>query len=361
MDAFQALFCCEEALRQNEELLRAAFDQVAVGFVMTDLAGRFVKVNEAYCRITGYSEDELLRMNFQSITHPEDLRASLNLVSRLIAGETRTIVIQKRYVRKSGEPVWVQNSGSILSDGNGKVCGFVGLTEDITERKKAEDGLQELSGRLLQSQDDERRKIARDLHDATGQNLVALSSTLGHLHGSIPSARRRLRKDILQCQELADLCIREVRTLSYVLHPPMLDEAGLEDAIRHYASGFSERTGIRVKLEISPNFGRLLQEEEMALFRVMQESLINIQRHSGSLSATIMLDRTAKGVVLHISDQGRGMQGNGKRYIKNTCFAGGVGIQSMRERMKQVRGHLEIDSSASGTTVRATVAAHEQE
>lgn len=352
----------EEALRRNEELLRAAFDKVAVGFSMADLEGNFLKVNEAYCRITGYSEDELLRMNFQSITHPEDLPASLNLVSRLIAGETRTVVMQKRYIRKSGEPVWVQNSGSVLSDGNGKVCGFVGLTEDITERKKAENGLQELSGRLLQSQDDERRKIARDLHDATGQNLVALSSTLGHLHGSIPSASRRLRKDILQCQELADLCIREVRTLSYVLHPPMLDEAGLEDAIQHYVGGFAERTGIKVKLEISPNFGRLPQEEEIALFRVTQESLVNVQRHSGSLSATILLDRTAKGgVVLQISDQGRGIQGNGKRSLKDACFAGGVGIQSMRERMKQVRGHLEIDSSASGTTIRAMVAAHEAE
>ena len=361
MNAFQALFCSEQALRRNEELLCAAFDQVAVGFVMTDLAGRFAKVNEAFCRITGYCEDELLRMNFQSITHPQDLPASLNLMSRLIAGKTRTVVIENRYVRKSGEPVWVQNSGSILSDGNGKVCGFVGLTEDITERKTAEEGLQELSGRLLQSQDDERRKIARDLHDATGQNLVALSSTLGHLHGSIPCASRRLRKDILQCLELADLCIREVRTLSYVLHPPMLDEAGLEDAIRHYVDGFAERTGIRVKLEISPNFGRLLQEEEMALFRVMQESLVNTQRHSGSSTATIVLDRTAQDVVLQISDQGRGIQGKGKKPVKGAFFAGGVGIQSMRERMKQVRGHLEIESSASGTTVRATVGVHEEE
>ena len=351
----------EEALRRNEELLRAAFDNVAVGFSMADLEGNFLKVNEAFCRITGYSERELLRMNFQSITYPNDLPASLKLLSQLIAGETRTVVIQKRYVRKSGEPVWVQNSGSILSDGNGKVCGFVGLTEDITERKKAEDGLRELSGRLLQSQDDERRKIARDLHDATGQNLVALSSTLGHLHGSIPSASRRLRKDISQCQELTDLCIREVRTLSYILHPPMLDEAGLEDAIRHYVDGFAERTGIKVKLEISPSFGRLSQEEEMALFRVMQESLINTQRHSGSPGATIMLDRTAKGVVLQMSDQGRGIQGNSKRNLKDVCFGGGVGIQSMRERMKQVRGHLEIESTAGGTTVRAMVQAHDQE
>ena len=155
--------------------------------------------------------------------------------------------------------------------------------------------------------------------------------------------------------------MREIRTLSYVLHPPMLDEAGLEDAIRHYASGFAERTGIEVKLEISPDFGRLAREEEMALFRVMQESLVNTQRHSGSLSVTISLHRTEQGVVLQISDQGRGIQGNGRRHLEEVCFAGGVGIQSMRERMKQVRGNLEIESSSSGTNVRALVATHGKE
>jgi PAS domain S-box-containing protein len=351
----------EEAVRRSEELLRAAFDQVAVGFSMTDLDGRFLKVNEAFCRITGYTEQELLRMDFQSITHPEDLPGNLTHRPRLIAGEMKGIVYQKRYIRKSGELVWVQNSVSTLLSSNGEASGFVALTEDITERKRAEDGLQKLSGRLLQLQDDERRKIARDLHDVTGQDLVALSSTLGQLHNAIPSSGRRLRKSIAQCQCLTDRCIREIRTLSYLLHPPMLDEAGLEDAIRHYVSGFAERTGIEVKLEISPRFGRLPREEEMALFRVMQESLVNIQRHSGSFSATIRLDRTARGVLLEMSDQGRGIRGNGRGRIKGSFLAGGVGIQSMRERMKQVRGQLEIESSPSGTTVRAMVSAHDQE
>jgi len=380
MNAFQALFCSEsllphgfcylwdpllvwlqeEALRRNEELLRAVFDQAAVGFSMTDLDGRFLKVNEAYCRITGYTQEELLKTNFHSITYPEDLSTNRAYVRRLLAGEISSIVYQKRYIRKTGEVVWVQNSVSALSEGNGRASGFVALTEDITERKKAEVELQEISGRLLQLQDDERRRIARGLHDETGQNLVALSSTLSHLHTSIPSASCGLRKSISQCRELADVCIREIRTLSYLLHPPMLDEAGLEDAIRHYASGFAERTGIEVKLEISPHFGRLAQEEEMALFRVMQESLVNTQRHSGSLGATIVLDRTPQAVVLQISDQGRGIPGNCQRHLKGGCFVGGVGIQSMRERMKQVRGQLEIESSPNGTTVCAMVAAHEE-
>ncbi len=112
--------------------------------------------------------------------------------------------------------------------------------------------------------------MARDLHDSTGQDLVALATTLSQLRASIPSSSRRLRKLASQSQALADQCIREVRTLSYLLHPPMLDEAGLEDAIRHYAGGFTERTGIEVKLEISPRLGRMKPDAEMALFRVVQ-------------------------------------------------------------------------------------------
>lgn len=296
--------------------------------------------------------------SYRDLIHPDDAPHVLEQLALL--EQTNEFHEQFRILCPPGAK-WVEVWGFTAKDSLGNVTALVGTVKDITERRRSEDELKKLSGRLLQSQDDERRRIARGLHDETGQNLVALSSTLSHLHASIPSTSRVLRKSISQCQELADVCIREIRTLSYLLHPPMLDEAGLEDAIRHYASGFTERTGIEVKLEISRDFGRLAQEEEMALFRVMQESLVNTQRHSGSLSVTISLDRTGQGIVLQISDQGRGIQGIDKRHLKEVCFAGGVGIQSMRERMKQVRGQLEIDSGPSGTTVRAMVTAHDEE
>lgn len=349
----------ERALRQSEERFRLMAENIDEIFWLLDPKSlEAIYVSPAFEHICERPVSSLLSnpTSYRDLIHPDDAPHVLEDLARL--EQTNEFHEEFRILCPSGMK-WVDVWGFTAKDRSGKVSALVGTVKDITERKRAEAGLQELSGRLLQSQDDERRKIARDLHDATGQNLVALSSTLGHLHGSIPSASRRLRKDILQCQELADLCIREVRTLSYILHPPMLDEAGLEDAIRHYVDGFAERTGIKVKLEISPSFGRLSREEEMALFRVMQESLINTQRHSGSPSATIMLDRTAKGVVLQMSDQGRGIQGNGKRNLKDACFGGGVGIQSMRERMKQVRGQLDIESTASGTTVRAMVAVYD--
>jgi signal transduction histidine kinase len=192
----------------------------------------------------------------------------------------------------------------------------------------------------------------------TGQDLVALSSMLGHLHATIPSSSRKLRKSISRCQATADTCIREIRTLSYLLHPPMLDESGLEDAIRHYVDGFAERTAIDVDLEVSRNFGRLPRKEELALFRVLQESLVNIHRHSGCFSAKIRLDRAPQGVLLEVSDNGRGIPGNGKGRDNGSSFVGGVGIQSMRERMKLVHGRLEITSSTTGTTVRARIPAN---
>lgn len=351
----------ERALRQSEERFRLMAENIDEIFWLLDPKSLgAIYVSPAFEHICERPLASLVAnpTSYRELIHPDDAPHVLEELARL--EQTNEFHEQFRILCPSGMK-WVEVWGFTAKDRSGKVSALVGTVKDITVRKKAEDGLQELSGRLLQSQDDERRKIARDLHDQTGQNLVVLSSTLCHLRASIPSTSRRLRKSISECQELADVCIREIRTLSYVLHPAMLDEAGLEDAIRHYVSGFAERTGIEVKLEISPNFGRLAQEEEMALFRVMQESLVNTQRHSGSFSATILLARTPQGVVLQISDQGRGIQGNGRRHLKEGCFAGGVGIQSMRERMKQVRGQLEIDSSASGTTVRAMVTAHDEE
>ena len=234
----------------------------------------------------------------------------------------------------------------------------VSVLQDITDRKRVEEELPRLSGRLLRLQDKERRKIARDLHDSTGQELVFLTTTLSQLRDSVPSSSRKLRKLVSQCQIIADRCIREVRTLSYVLHPPLLDETGLADAIRHFVDGFSERTGIEVELEISPHFGRMNQEMELGLFRVVQESLINIQRHSGSFDAKIRLARDSDRVSLEVSDSGRGIPAAKRRQNGTLPHTVGVGIPSMEERVRQIGGRLEIQSAEGGTTVRVTIPEH---
>jgi PAS domain S-box-containing protein len=243
-------------------------------------------------------------------------------------------------------------------EGPAGVDRLVWVLQDITDRKRAEEQVRQLSGRLLRLQDEERRKISLDLHDSTGQELVALSTMLKQLYDVIPTSKRTWRKLISECQGVADQTLCEVRTLSYLLHPPMLDEAGLADAVHHYVKGFSQRTKIAVDLDISPDFGRLPRDVELGLFRVIQESLVNIQRHSGSETATVRLIREPLKIRLQVSDTGRGIAGSiQENGISRAAM--GVGIASMEERVNQVGGSLELHSNSHGTIVRVLVPAHE--
>ncbi len=232
--------------------------------------------------------------------------------------------------------------------------GLAVFATEITERKRAHEQLRRLSGELLRSQDEERRKIARDLHDSMGQDFVALATMLGQLRASIPSAKREPRRLLSECKALADKCIRDVRTLSHVLHPPMLDQAGLGDAIRDYVNGFTKRSGIHVELELSARVGRMSREVELALFRVVQESLTNIHRHSGSPRAKIRIHRNSK-LTVEISDLGQGVSRSASKGKKESRFDIGVGIPSMQERVNLIGGHLDIDTTSHGTTVRVTI------
>jgi PAS domain S-box-containing protein len=298
------------------------------------------------------------RQKFSEFIHPED-RAKVDTAFVASVDNRSPGTVEYRIVMPDGRVKILEERWQAFYDEEGKPVRLAGTCRDITERVRAEEELRRLSGQLLRLQDEERRKIARDLHDSTGQDLVALATTLSQLRASIPSSSRKLRNLASQSQALADRSIREIRTLSYLLHPPMLDEAGLEDAIRHYADGFAERTGIEVELGISARIGRMTPDIEMALFRVVQESLTNIQRHSGSFRAKIRLNRRADEVRLEISDEGRGAFTQEAKDSAGLPFKVGVGIPSMHERVKLIGGRLEIELSSSGTTVRATIPLHE--
>ena len=294
------------------------------------------------------------RPKFSEFIHPED-RAKVDAAFEASLDKRSPSTVEYRIVMPDGRVKILEERWQAFHDEEGKPIRVAGTCRDITERVRAEEELRRLSGQLLRLQDEERRSIARDLHDSTGQNLVVLATTLGQLHASIPSSARKLRKLASEGQELADRCIREVRTLSYLLHPPMLDEAGLEDAIRHYLDGFSERTGVKVTLEISPRFGRLAPDAEVALFRVIQESLTNIHRHSGSLQARIRVARDPQTITLEVSDKGSGIPGNQRKRTGELPARLGVGIPSMHERVKLLGGRLAFESTSGGTTVRVTI------
>jgi signal transduction histidine kinase len=238
------------------------------------------------------------------------------------------------------------------------------LEHRVVERTRqltaANEDLRRLSGQLLRLQDEERRNIARELHDSMGQDLVALATMLGQLRSSMPSAEGKSRRLLDESKALADKCIREVRTLSYLLHPPILDQAGLGDAIREYVGGFSERSGIQVELELPPNLVRMARDIELAVFRVVQESLTNTQRHSGSQRAKVRIHRGSD-LTLEVSDVGRGLSAGAQRGGAEPRLEAGVGISSMRERVKLIGGRLEIDSTSHGTSVRVTIPLGENE
>jgi PAS domain S-box-containing protein len=342
----------EEALRASEERFRKLFAHAATGMTLQDLAGNFLEVNWAFCEITGYEERELVGADFRPLTPSEDLARASCRTEELLAGKIPSYVVEERYIRKDRRPVWVRNSVSLLGDC--KPPRIITLVEDITERKQAEESLRQLSGRLLQAQDEERRRLARELHDGTAQTIAALGMNLSVVRESLAALDARAQRALHGSLELADQCIRELRTHSYLLHPPMLDDRGLAPALSGYAEGFAERSGISVKLDLAPDLARLPQEVELMLFRVVQESLTNIHRHSGSRTATIRLARYPKDVVLQVRDQGQGIS----RKPDRTGEPGmrlGVGIAGMRERVRQIGGTLQIHSRPGGTDVEVVV------
>jgi two-component system NarL family sensor kinase len=221
----------------------------------------------------------------------------------------------------------------------------VRVRERTGELEVTQERLRMLSARLLRMQDDERRRIARELHDTVGQIVVALNLNLVPVEEQLQKTNPTLAEQITGSLALVDELSRDLRTISHLLHPPLLDEAGLQSALRWFVEGFSQRSKIEVDLQLDPALGRLPPDQETAIFRIVQECLTNIHRHSGSETAGISLARKADQVQVEICDQGKGMPIPVPR--------AGVGIQGMGERVRQLGGSLEISASHSGTRVLA--------
>lgn len=225
------------------------------------------------------------------------------------------------------------------------------MAEEASER---EEKYRRLSGRLLTLQDEERRRLALDLHDSTGQSLAALTMNLDVVGGATRALDARSRRALAESRSLADRCAREVRTLAYLLHPPLLDEVGLLSAVRWYAEGFAKRSGIHVNMELG-EIGRLPAAIETALFRVVQEALTNSHRHASTTAASIRLTATADTVALDIHDEGHGLRDQVTHDTETLPETLGVGIQGMRERVRQLNGTFDVEFTDTGTTVRVRV------
>jgi signal transduction histidine kinase len=222
------------------------------------------------------------------------------------------------------------------------------------ESHRNEDELREFSRQLYQSQDQERRRIARELHDSTGQKLAVLGMNLIMAKESVTTQPRVTDRILSDCSSLARNISDELRTLSYLLHPPMLDECGLGTAIQWYVSGINERDGLHVEVEVTPGLRRLSDEAELAIFRIVQASLTNVHLHSRAASAKVCIDQKSDKILVTVSDNGQGIPVGVLNHSSHTNSVG-IGITGMRERVKQLGGLLEIDTGHHGTVIKATI------
>lgn len=230
------------------------------------------------------------------------------------------------------------------------------LTDQVRERLRAETAQRNLSARLLTLQDEQRRKFARELHDSVGQHLAAIKMAIEMLHRKLPGD-----PVVVDCIKLLDEAISETRTISHLLHPPLLDEAGLNSAIRWFVEGFDKRSGIHVNLQVPDGSRRFEDSVELVIFRALQESLTNVHRHSGATQADVSLGISGNRITLVVKDNGRGMPASVLRDLRVDGTAGGVGLAGMTERIQEIGGRLEIKSNSQGTEIVARVPVRQRE
>ena len=351
----------EEALRESEERFRNMANHAPVIIWVTEPNGSCTFVSQTWHALTGQTQETGRGFGWAECVHPDDRARALEIF--FAANERREPFRHEYRIRsKSGEFRWATGSAMPRFNSQGEFLGYIGSLIDITESKRAAQALEHLTGRLLQLQDEERRRIARELHDTTAQNLLAIVLNLETLVQRASTLPQDFSDAVLECQSLCEQTQAEIRTLSYLLHPPMLDEGGLVLALEWFVDGFSRRSGIHIDFVAPPDFRRLPPQMETALFRVVQESLTNIYRHSGSTTAEIRLERAGGLVLLRITDFGRGMatatgngSGNGSGPPTPRAASLGVGISGMRERLRQLGGRLEVRSDGAGTSVTAVL------
>lgn len=342
----------ESSARQSQEIVNAFFSSSAIGFGILDSQYRYTRVNDVLPRMGGVAPEDVLGKPISQVFGETGVLAETVLREVLQSGKpVLDREVSATLPGRPGDPRhWLVNYFPIREDGGAVTQ--VGVTAvDVTARRNAEDALRTLSGRLLGIQDQERRRIARELHDSLGQYLAGLKIAIDML-GSRSSQKDPL---LVECADILQRAITETRTLSHLLHPPLLDEAGFASAASWFVTGFSQRSGIPVSLDLPPDLQRLPDVIEIALFRVLQESLTNVHRHSRAKSAEISVEVDAEQVTIEIRDHGRGMPPHIIRQIEAETSKLGVGLAGMRERIHELGGRFAVSSNDRGTAVQASI------
>jgi PAS domain S-box-containing protein len=373
-----ALKQAEEALRRSEEQFRAFANSLPELCWMAHGDGHVFWRNDRWFQYTGTTPAEMDGEAWQSVHHADTLPLVLERWRASIeSGEPFEMEFPLRGA--DGMYRWFLTRITPVRDKAGKITRWYGTATNIDEQRQllrslseardelekrvlertaelhsATESLRELSARLLRMRDDEQRRLARELHDSVGQLLVAIGMNTAVVSSETDRLTPAAAKCLAENAELVDEVSREIRTISHLLHPPLLDEAGLASALRWYIEGFGKRSRIKVELEIPEQLGRLPNNIEITLFRVVQECLTNIHRHSGSTTATTRIKAERERIILEVQDQGKGIPAEKLQHFARLGRIG-VGLGGMRERLRLLGGTLEIQSDEKGTLVSATL------
>ncbi len=308
--------------------------------------------NEGAERLYGWNKNEALGKSTRDLLHTEfPVPISEILSSDRWEGELK-------HRKRDGTVITVASRWTTLRDNRGLPIAYLEINTDISQRKEAEERAKHLAARILAVQDEEQRRLARELHDSLGQYLAALKMNLDWI-STIPGAPggRTKVECLAECLELVESCLTETRTLSHLMHPPMLDEAGLASALKCYVEGFVKRSGIKADLIIPSEFPRLRSDVELTLFRSVQESVTNAHRHSECSKVEVTLEVESDFARLSVRDNGRGIPERKLTSIRQHNIEAGVGLAGMRERVSELGGKLELSSDSGGTTVTVVIPA----
>jgi PAS domain S-box-containing protein len=375
-------------LAEQREFFRVTLASIGDAVITTDTQGNVTFLNPVAEAITGWGSIDALGQSLErvfNIVNEQTRKPAQNPVARVLReGVVVSLAYHTALIARDGKETAIDDSAAPIRDGMGNISGVVMVFHDVTEQRKTETSLREshqalaeardnlekrvqertaelktanedlrnLSVRLLQMQDEERRRLARELHDSVGQILAALSMNIGSVDSQSHKLDAHGIRAVSENAELVNQASKEIRTISHLLHPPLLEIAGLASALRWYVDGFSERSKIKVELEIPSDFDRLPEDTELAIFRIVQECLTNIHRHSGSPTAAIRLQHEGTRLSVQIRDQGKGIPMEKQREL-TVERRGGVGFGGMRERVRQLGGALQIQSEENGTIVQA--------
>ena len=340
----------EQALRESEQRFRVITDASPIMVWMSGTDKLCYYFNKGWLDFVGRTLEQESGNGWTENVHPEDFDRCLQIyVANFDA--RRAFEMEYRMRNQAGNYRWILDRGVPRYSPDEKFEGYVGACLDIHDQREAAEKVRIADDmtRLLKVQDEERRRVARELHDSAGQTLTVLGLSLAQLVERAQAIAPELAKEGKEIEGVVQQLHREIRTTSYLLHPPLLDECGLASALNMYVEGLAERSDVAITLDVAANVGRMPGDIELAIFRLVQECLTNIYRHSGSKTALIRLTRDRESVRTEVRDQGKGILP--ERLSEIQSKASGVGIRGIRERIRHFHGEMKIESNAFGTSV----------